>query len=162
MKDYIGIRCKFIVGGVKIEGLVTADEPTRVHVKVDDKAPPIRIIKGKVDFFQPEREPESPITLQLVYCRNPAIKCAGVQYVTEGETQTRAMFEAFMKPCPAKRSDCKCGTRGDIRTVSSAQLKAVLDGMMFGDYPEVPKEKKDAKRKPQGKAGQVAEVQGQG
>lgn len=161
MKDFIGIKCMFMVDGIKIEGVVAADEPTRILVKTES-GPVIRVIKGKVSFFQPEREPEKSIPIQIVYCRNPSIKCAGVQYVAEGETQTREIFNSFMEPCPARRSDCKCGSRGDIRSVPSSYLKGVLVGMMFGDYPEAQKEKKDVKRKPQGENGPVAEVPGQG
>ena len=141
MKDFIGVKVMFMVDGMKMEGIVVADKPDRVLVK--DLAGKItRIIKSRISLFCPERETEAHITLQLLACHNKDAKCSGVMYVVEGEQLTRPMFEAFMKPCPLRTSSCQCGTKGDLRTVSSATLKSAMCGVLFGDYPEV-KEKKN-------------------
>jgi hypothetical protein len=159
MKDLIGTKVQFLVeGGVKVEGVVVADRPDRVMVKTSDKKI-VRIIKSRVSLFIPEKEPEEFIILQLLYCHNSETKCPGVQYVVEGEKLTRPMFAAFMEPCPMKQDSCRCGTKGDLRTISSATLKQTMCGMLFGDYPEAAKEKRSErpKRKNEAPAGSPEE-----
>ena len=136
MKDLVGIRVKFLVDGVKVEGVVVQDRADRVLVKTDEGKIP-RVIKSKVSLFIPETEPEDFIPLQLLYCQNAEIKCPGVQYVAEGEKLENASFTAFMGPCPKRIESCRCGTKGDLRSLSSATLKRVMSGMLFGDYPEI-------------------------
>jgi hypothetical protein len=148
MKDLVGIRVKFLVDGAKVEGVVVQDRPDRVLVKTDDGKIP-RLIKSKVSLFVPETEPEEFIPLQLLYCQNAETKCPGVQYVAEGEKLTNAAFVVFMEPCPMRTDTCRCGSKGDLRTVSSATLKRVMGGMLFGDYPDK-KEKKVASKPPKG------------
>lgn len=141
MKDLIGIKVQFLVDGMKLEGVVVADRTDRVLVKgADNKI--TRIPKSHISLFVPEKEPEAHVPLQLLACNNPETGCPGVQYVVEGDNLTRPMFEAFMKPCPSRQQNCRCGTKGDLRSISSATLKSVMCGVLFGDYPEV-KEKKN-------------------
>lgn len=141
MKDLIGIKVQFLIDGMKLEGVVVGDRTDRVLVK-DATGKINRIIKSHISLFIPEKEPSAHIPLQLLACSNAEIQCPGVMYVVEGEQLKRSMFEVFMKPCPKRQQSCKCGTKGDVRTVSSMTLKSVMCGVLFGDYPEV-KEKKN-------------------
>ena len=106
MKDLIGIKVKFLVDGVKVEGIVVADRPDRVLVRTANKDV-VRVIKSRVSLFTPEKEPEEFIPLQLLYCRNSEIRCPGVQYVVEGEKLSNPMFAAFMEPCPLRMATCQ-------------------------------------------------------
>lgn len=142
MKDLIGIKVKVLADGHMFEGVVILDRPDRVMLKGND-GKIFRVVKSHITMFVPEREavPFSPF--QLIFCNNPEIKCPGVQYVVEGEVQNRAMYEAFMKPCPRRCPTCRCGTKGDIRTLSSECLRSVFCGVLFGEYPESGKESKN-------------------
>jgi hypothetical protein len=135
MKDFLGIKVMFLVEGYKVEGTVVEDKADRVTVKTADEKL-IRIIKSKVQLFVPATEPQQYIPLQLLCCYNKETSCPGVQYVAEGDKLTRAIFAAFMDPCPMKNNTCQCRTRGDIRTIASSTLKSVMCGVLFGDYPD--------------------------
>lgn len=135
MKDLVGIKVKILADGVKIEGMVVQDKADRVFVRLED-GKVTRVIKSHITLFTPEKEPEEFIPLQLLACHNPDIDCSGVQYIVEGDKLTKQMFAIFMEPCPAKQQSCRCGTKGDLRTISSATLRRTMCGTMFGDYPQ--------------------------
>ena len=135
MKEFIGIKVTIIADGFTIKGTVIEDRADRVSVK-DDDGKIIRVIKNKISIFTPEREPEQFVPLQLLCCVNPETKCPGVCFVSEGNNLNKESFSIFMDPCLVKNSKCQCKSKGDLRTVSSVTLRAVMCGMVFGDYPE--------------------------
>jgi hypothetical protein len=135
MKDLIGIKVQALADGVKVEGIVVQDKLDRVFIKIAN-GKIARVIKSHITLFTPETEPEAFVPFQLLACHNPDIGCPGVRYVVEGEKLTRQMFSVFMDPCPLKQESCRCGTKGDLRTLSSATMKQTMCGVMFGDYPQ--------------------------
>jgi hypothetical protein len=136
MKDLIGIKVKVFVDGVKVEGVVVADRPDRVFIQSEEGKPAVRIPKGRISFFIPDKEPEEFTPVLLLYCQNKDKKCPGVFYTQKGAVLTRKSFEVFMGPCPRRTEDCHCGSLGDLRTIPSKTLAVAVGGMLLGDYPK--------------------------
>jgi len=147
MRQYVGHKMKFVVEGfpVPVTGTMINEDGTFVYLKGEQEV--TRIVKGKICAFAPmDFEPLDYLPFHILYCENEGIGCSGVQFVKEGSGFSQKDLDEFMEPCPCKSADCKRGTRGELRSVSGAFLKKMLNRMMFGEYPEKKGEKSGSKR----------------
>ena len=142
MREFIGHTVKVAVEALGlVEGTLIDERQTMILVQGKDKRI-TRIIKAKICGFLPtDFEPMEFIPFHVLYCENKRMSCPGVQYVKEGEGFSRQDVEMFVSPCPCRCEDCKMGTKGELRSVSSQFLKGMISGTMFGEYPT----KKEAK-----------------
>lgn len=136
MKEFIGIETKFVVDGKAFSAIIVGDTPTFVLVKSKEGTEITRIPKGKISMFTPSREPDVECGLQVLFCENPLMACPGVQLVQASNGVTQKDFQAMNGDCPYKQSSCKCGTKGDIRCVKLSELKVMLAGTLFGEFPK--------------------------
>lgn len=138
MKDFVGKQVEFFVEGVgRFKATVVADRPNMVHVKGENDRFARRIPKSKICSFMPLEPVGSDVNLLVLSCENPTIGCPGVRFVKEGEGFSRNDFNVFMQPCPHRCETCRTGSLGELRSVDGESLREMMDGTMFGDYPEV-------------------------
>jgi len=137
MRKLVGGRIKMVVVGVgPVSGVLMADEKDIVYLRGDDDGSLTRIVKRHIAMFKPEKEPEGSASAYVLFCENKAARCPGVQFVVSGEGFRKADFDLFMGPCPCRRDDCRHGSKGEIRCVDPAFLAGMLDGTLYGGYPE--------------------------
>lgn len=140
MEEYIGREVTFIIDGVPrpFTGEVLRNEKSLVYVKssTDKKGKVFRIPKSKIAMFAPEEEQFDYIPFQVLYCENKKIGCDGVQLIKAGDGVSDNDFNAFMGDCPLKCDTCKHGKKKELRSIESSYLRPLLDGTMYGDYPE--------------------------
>lgn len=151
MREFIGHSMKVAaeVLGI-IEGVLIDDRPNMILIKGKD-GKITRVVKAGIKGFVPnDFEPVDYKPFHVLFCENKKLGCSGVQYIKSGEGFTQSDLDVFMSPCPCKCVECKMGTKGELRSVSSEFLKMMLDGSMFGEYPN--KESKN------GRAGHTAAV----
>jgi hypothetical protein len=143
MKEYIGKEVTFIIDGVPrpFTGTVLSQSDVLVTVKSKSDLPGrvFHIPKRKIAMFSPVDGESEYIPFQVLYCNNKSIGCDGVQFIKAGEGITANDFNAFMGDCPLKCDTCKQGKKKELRSVDSGYLNEMLNGTIFGDYPEVKK-----------------------
>jgi hypothetical protein len=138
MKEFIGKKVEFWLEGIgSFQARVVNDDKSFVYIKGEKDEFARRIVKSKIVSFMPLEQTNNDVNLQVLHCINPSIGCAGVQYVKEGNSFTQKDLAIFMSGCPARCGTCRTGTLGDLRTVDGGKLSEMMNGMMFGDYPEV-------------------------
>lgn len=142
MRKFIGHRLQFIVDGQKVEGEFVGegigDEKGLLLVR-DKEGSIWRIPKGKIGPFRyasQEDETSDYAPFMVLRCDNPSIKCPGVQFVKEGNGFKRSDMELFMGECPCREESCRCGSAGELRSVSSDLLRTMLADTRFGEYPK--------------------------
>jgi RNase P/RNase MRP subunit p29 len=152
MKEYVGHEMKLVVQGFPsaVKGKMVNEDQQMVYLESASSKEIWRIPKGKICAFTVmDSEPEPFVPLLVLNCSCPKTGCPGVQYVKKGSGFTLKDIEVFTDGCPMKSDDCRMGSKGEIRTLSSNFLDKMLCGMLFGDYPE---KKKEVKRvKPSGR-----------
>ena len=138
MKKYIGKKVEFVVEGFPGPFTATVVGETQSTIEVHGEDDLSRfIIKSKVSSYKPlEGVQDDNVNLLVLFCENPSIKCPGVQCVKAGDGFNKADLDAFMLPCPSRCTSCRTGSKGELRTVNGDFLKTMLNGTMFGDYPE--------------------------
>jgi hypothetical protein len=128
---------KFVVEGfpAPVAGIMTNEDTTFVYLKGEKDT--WRLPKGKICGFAPmDFEPLDYLPFHILYCENKNMDCPGVQFIKEGAGFSQKDLEIFMGPCSCKTNECLRGSRGEVRSVSGAFLKKMLNGMLFGEYPE--------------------------
>lgn len=145
MRQYVGHRMKFVVEGLGAATGVLVNEDTQmVHLKSESKDEVWHLPLGKISGFTClDGEPDEYVPLLILSCDCKNIGCAGVQYVKAGAGFSQKDLATFTEDCPCKTIECRVGSKGELRGVSSSLLKKMLNGMLFGEYPE---KKKEAKR----------------
>ena len=134
MREYIGHELKLIADGIATKGLMVKEDSIFAYVKGEKET--WRIPKAKIGMFAPtDFEPFDYVPFHVLFCENPAINCPGVQFIKEGAGFSQQDMERFMKPCPQCSSECKRGSKGELRTVSGKFLSKMFSGTMYGDYP---------------------------
>ena len=139
MKELVGKKARILLsGGIKVDGIVMQDTKQFLLVKVEGDEFAWRLVKSQISAIQPLEKIDTDGSLLLLYCENPSIRCPGVQYLKESDTPTVAQkdFTTFMQGCPLRQNSCRCGSRGDIRTIDINVLSKTLHGNLFGDYPD--------------------------
>jgi len=145
MKRFKGIGLKVMCRGFSkvFEGKMVADARSWIVLEpkaktAGEKTPRVRVIKANMVGFIPENEPERPEAVPIfVYgCRNPGLNCPGVKALTvdrkPGQTDVRLMME----DCPKVCDSCKARVYGELDELPPKVLAAMLDGTIYGDYPE--------------------------
>jgi hypothetical protein len=136
MKNLVGMGIKVAVDGVgQVAGTLISETHDLIFVKGGD-GKIVRIPKGHIAMFVPDREPKGSVGLHVLYCENRKTTCQGVQYIVVGEGFKNSDFDKFMAACPCRASDCSHGTKGEIRCVDPAFLASMLGGTMYGDFPK--------------------------
>ena len=142
MKKFIGKKVSFVMQGK--EGTITCtvveDSAQFIIGRTDrnGKDEVVYLCKSKVVLFMPLEgvDSEEISGLLVLYCENPSIGCPGVQCVKKGPGFTRSDLEAFMSPCPKKCKTCRAGSLGELRNIPGEKLIPIMDGTLYGDYPE--------------------------
>lgn len=149
MRQYVGKRMKFVVKGFPgpVTGLMVNEDAQSIYLKSETTEDVWHLTKTDIcGFVSLDGEPEEYIPLMVLACDCKNIGCAGVQYIKEGPGFTQSDLEVFTSGCPCKTSECRIGSKGELRGVSSKLLKKMLVGMLFSDYPEKKKEAKNGNR----------------
>jgi len=150
MRQYVGHKMIFLVegfGGKPVSGVMVNEDANTVYIKSEAKEQIWRIPKNKIcGFTVTDKEPDEfqPILVLACDCKN--IGCPGVQYVKPGPGFSQKDLETFTAQCPCKNLDCRVGSKGEIRGISTEFLRQMLGGMLFGDYPKPKKENKRGNR----------------
>ena len=157
MRQYVGHKMKFVVEGLgAATGVMVSEDTQMVHLKSESKDEVWHLPKGKISGFTClDGEPDEYIPLLILSCDCKNIGCSGVKYVKVGPGFSQKDLETFTEDCPSKSAECRIGSKGELRSVPSALLKKMLNGMLFGEYPEKKKEAKRGNRSGQS----VAEAQ---
>ena len=135
MKKFIGIELTVAVAGMgTFKGILLADMRDRILLKGSD-GKVTRIPKSQIAMFVPEKEPDGSSSIYVLFCDNREIGCPGVQYIVAGEGFKQSDFH-FMKACPCVQDNCRQGSKGELRCVDPALLVRMLDGTLYGDFPE--------------------------
>jgi hypothetical protein len=148
MRQYVGHKMKFVVEGFPspFTGTMVNEDTQLVYLK-SEKDEIWHLPKGKIcGFVCLDGEPEGFLPFLVLSCDCKNIGCLGVQYIKAGPGFNQKDLEAFTDSCPCKNPECRIGSKGELRGVSSSLLKKMFNGMLFGDYPEKKKEAKRANR----------------
>ena len=145
MRDLVGHKVTMVAIGFPkpMSGTLVNETQTEVHIKSLSQTQNIvwRIPRDKVCGYASLDAPATNFSpFHVLFCDNKGLKCKGVQYIKAGEGFSRADLDVFMSGCPKRSIDCRCGSKGEIRTVASDVLKEMFTGVLFGDYPEGGKE----------------------
>jgi hypothetical protein len=144
MKKFIGKKVELLVDGYPVPftcnvvGELIDSEFDALSVRGTSDKFDTHIAKNRIVSLKP-LEPVTDVddgSVLLLFCDNPTIGCPGVQLVKCAKGFSQSDLNTFMKPCPLKRGTCRCGSKGDIRSVGVEYLKLILDGTVLGDYPE--------------------------
>lgn len=137
MKQLVGKQVEFVVEGIgRFQAKLVADRRDMVLIKGEKDRFARRIIKSKIVAFMPLEETDDDINLLVLRCENPTNNCPGVQYVKEGDGFAQKDFQTFMQGCPMHCDSCRTGSMGEIRSMKGKELKRLLAGTLFGEYPE--------------------------
>jgi len=145
MREYVGHLMAFVAQGFAepFKGTLVNEDVNFLYLKSESKKEVWRLIRSKIcGFTVLDKEPEDFTPLLVLSCDCKNIGCAGVQYVKEGPGFTQKDIDTFTSSCPCKSAECRVGSKGELRGLSSVFLSRMLTGMLFGDYPA----KKEAKR----------------
>lgn len=142
MKSLVGKEITVYAEGMGlVKGKLLMDKKDMIILGGGDKMPGgVAIIKSKIVGFSPP-EIDSNINLLVLACTNPTIGCPGVKYVKNGKGFSQNDFNAFMNPCPVRCDTCRSGSLGEIRSLEPEVMAEMVEGTLYGDYPEE-KEKK--------------------
>ena len=140
MREFVGHKLKVTVEHLgEVEGVAINENKVFLFLKVvqDGSERVMRIPKGKICAFTPmDAEPEDYVPFHVLYCDNKTLGCPGVQYIQEGPGFNPADLEVFMSPCECRVDGCRCGTKGELRTVKGDTLRRMFKDILFGDYPK--------------------------
>lgn len=151
MRDLVGRKLKLVVEGFPqpMSGTLVDENQTFAYIQSAVKEDEVwRIPKGKICGFMSPDAPTKFLPFHVLFCDNQGQKCKGVQFIKEGEGFSHRDLDTFMSQCPSRNLDCRCGSKGELRTVDSELLKRMFTGVLFGDYPEA-KGKKNARSSPE-------------
>lgn len=143
MRDLVGHKITMVVDGFPkiLSGILVSEDQTFAHIQSEvEKEQVWRIPKSKICGFMSPDVITNFLPFHVLFCDNPAVKCKGVRYIKQGEGFSRKELDEFMAPCPRRSIDCRCGSKGELRTVGSELLEEMFTGVLFGDYPEAEKE----------------------
>jgi hypothetical protein len=136
----VGRRVEMLVSGFPgpFTAKVVRDCRDRVFVKGEGDDRIRRIIKNHIISFVPiDGEPEGDDeSLLVLACQNHGIGCDGVKFVKRGPGFAMSDMELFMGGCPMRCETCRCGSLGDLKSISNDRLTTMLGGLLLGEYPK--------------------------
>lgn len=149
MRQYVGHKMRFVVEGfpTPVSGILVNEDNQFVYLKSEAKAEIWHLPKGKIcGFVALDGEPDEYLPFLVLACECKNIGCSGVQYIKGDSGFSQNDLEVFTAQCPCKNAECRVGSKGELRGVSSKLLKQMFAGMLFGEYPDKKKEVKRANR----------------